>query len=96
MTKGKERRKPGEAYYTSHIFLYVCYFSNQVRRVKALRSVSKRPRDEQQEGDSDGGGAGDAASGDGGGESDGGERVATAAAKAKRGTRRKNKERKIL
>lgn len=70
----------------------------QVRRVKALRTTGgKRPRDEEDGEETGGqgdGGGGDG--GDGGGQSEGEERVATAAARAKRPTRRKNKSRKVM
>ncbi|CAN0365510.1 unnamed protein product, partial [Laminaria digitata] len=76
--------------------------SMKVRRVKALRTVSKRSRDEDSGAEGgESGGEGGAASGSGGGGVSGGEGAdeetgATAAAKAKRGTRRKNRERKVL
>lgn len=76
----------------------------QVRRVKALRTVGKGAKEEQGGGAEDGGGGGDpmdgiTTSGTGSTAAEGmgdGEGGATAAARAKRGTRRKNKERKVL
>ncbi|CAM9704314.1 unnamed protein product [Sphacelaria rigidula] len=70
--------------------------SMKVRRVKALRATSKRPR-ETEDGEDDTAGDDSAGGGNDGQHREIGEEgVATAAAKAKRGTRRKNKERKVL
>lgn len=76
----------------------------QVRKVKALRTTPKRKREEEWEaeangGESDGGAIDGSSHGDGGsvpgGEGDG-VGGPTATSKAKRGTRRKSKERKVL
>ncbi|CAM9610622.1 unnamed protein product [Ectocarpus sp. 6 AP-2014] len=77
--------------------------SMKVRRVKALRTVGKGAKEGEGEGAEDGGGGdpmdGITTSGTGSTSAEGmgdGEGGATAAARAKRGTRRKNKERKVL
>lgn len=65
----------------------------QVRRVKALRASPKRKREADGEDEDGVDSTGADAAGEGTVNGEGG---ATAAAKAKRNTRRKNKERKIL
>lgn len=70
-----------------------------MRKVKALRTNPKRAREDGdgEDGSAEAGGEeGQGAASPGGVWEGEGERIATAAAKAKRGTRRKNKERKIL